>query len=55
MTFFFEKKISEVINYDACVIVDNFVETGDFSGYFIFWIKNNQCFFGKLLQEKNSK
>ncbi len=36
MTSFFKKKISVVMNCDAHVIVDNFVETGDFSNYFIF-------------------
>lgn len=55
MTSFFEKKVSEVADYDTHVIVDNFVETGDFSSCFVFWIKNTQCFLVKNCRRKFQK
>lgn len=55
MTSFFEKKVSEVADYDTHVIVDNFVETGDFSSCFGFLDKKYSMFFSKKLQEKISK
>ncbi len=37
MTSFFEKKVSEIADHDTRVIVDNSVETGDFSSCFGFF------------------
>lgn len=55
MTSFFEKKISGVANYDTNVIVDNFVEMGDFSFCIGYLVKKYSMIFSEKLQEKNSK
>lgn len=58
MTSFLKKKVREISTYDMCVIVDNYVEMGDFSIYLGFLDKNYSLFFSECLQEvkfKNQK
>lgn len=40
MTPYFRKKVMWTSVYDTYVIVDNFVEIGDFSYFNEMWIKN---------------
>ncbi len=39
MTSYFEEKDMRVIKYDTRVIVDNYVEIGDFFPFFTFFVK----------------
>lgn len=58
MTSFLKKKVRGIPTYDMCVIVDNYVEMGDFSICLGFLDKNYSLFFSECLQEvkfKNQK
>lgn len=55
MTSFLKKKVRGIPTYDRCVIVDNYVEMGDFSIYVGFLDKNYSLFFSECLQEAKFK
>lgn len=55
MTSFLKKKDREIPTYDMCVIVDNYVEMGDFSIRLGFLDKNYSLFFSECLQEVKFK
>lgn len=58
MTSFLKKKVRGIPAYDIHVIVDNYVEMGDFSICLGFLDKNYSLFFSECLQEvkfKNQK
>ena len=53
MTSSFDEKNARVISCDRCVIVDNFVEIGDFSSFSEISTKNFFSFFRENLQGEN--
>ncbi len=55
MTSFLKKKVRGIPIYDIYVIVDNYVEMGDFSIYVGFLDKNYSLFFSECLQEAKFK
>ncbi len=55
MTSFLKKKVRGIETYDTHVIVDNYVEMGDFSNYLGFLDKNYSLFFSECLQEAKFK
>lgn len=50
MTSFLKKKVREIPHCDIYVIVDNYVEMGDFSNYLGFSDKKFSPFFSECLQ-----
>lgn len=50
MTSFLKKKVRGIPHYDMYVIVDNYVEMGDFSNYIGFSDKKFSLFFSESLQ-----
>lgn len=55
MTSDFSKKVMWISLHDRHVIVDNFVETGDFSNFNELWIKNFVWFSVKICKWEISK
>lgn len=53
MTSYFVEKDKRVILYDTYVIVDNYVEIGDFFPFFTFFVKIGWMFYSRKLQENN--
>lgn len=50
MTSFLKKKVRGIPHYDIYVIVDNYVEMGDFLNYVCFSGKKFSLFFSESLQ-----
>lgn len=55
MTSIFYEKSNQVIKCDICVVVDNYVEIGDFFRILFFEQKKSYIFFDKKCKTKNSK
>lgn len=54
MTSFLKKKVRGVLVYDTYVIVDNYVEMGDFSICAVFSLKIFRCFLVNVCRKENS-
>ncbi len=55
MTSYYVEKDMRVMYYDISVIVDNYVEIGDFFAFYTFFVKIEWMFYSKKMQGNSFK